>query len=144
MVRRDITGIHRVARDLMHQRTSWFKPKHALWLCSLAAAACGHGGAPQSPTTPSGEPQAAAVDDARLKQAATDEGNWLTHGRTYDEQRYSPLKQLDASNVNTLGLAWSYDLDTTRGQEATPLVIDGVLYSTSAWSKVVHTRAATS
>lgn len=127
----------------MQQGTSWFKPKHALWLCSLAASACGHGGAPQSPTTPSSEPQAAAVDDARLTQAATDEGNWLTHGRTYDEQRYSPLKQIDVSNVNTLGLAWSYDLDTTRGQEATPLVIDGVMYSTSAWSKVQALDAAT-
>jgi hypothetical protein len=71
-------------------------------------------------------------------------GNWMSHGRTYDEQRFSPLKQITADNVSQLGLVWSYDLDTAhRGQESTPLVIDGVMYVTGAWSKVFAVDAKT-
>ena len=61
----------------------------------------------------------------------------MSHGRTYSEQRYSPLAQVNAENVGKLGLAWSYDLKTERGIEATSLVVDGVMYTTSAWS-IVH------
>ncbi|HEY6870128.1 MAG TPA: PQQ-dependent dehydrogenase, methanol/ethanol family, partial [Novosphingobium sp.] len=67
---------------------------------------------------------------------AADPGNWLTYNRTYDEQRFSPLDQINADSVGQLGLAWYADLDTARGQEATPLAIDGVLYTTTAWSMV--------
>jgi alcohol dehydrogenase (cytochrome c)/quinohemoprotein ethanol dehydrogenase len=112
------------------------------WAASMFAltlAACAHTPAP--PPGPAAS-DAAAVDDARLQGAAQDSSNWLSHGRTYDEQRFSPLNQINAANVNTLGLAWAYDLDTNRGQEATPLVIDGVMYSTSAWSKVQALDAA--
>jgi quinohemoprotein ethanol dehydrogenase len=83
------------------------------------------------------------VDDAYLVTADQDKGNWLTHGRTYSEQRFSPLDKINSDTVKQLGLAWSLDLDTHRGQEATPLVIDGVMYSTSAWSKVQSIDAAT-
>jgi len=73
-----------------------------------------------------------------------DSANWLSYGRTYDEQRFSPLKKINAENVQQLGLAWSFDLDTARRvQEATPLVIDGVMYVSSAWSKVFALNAAT-
>jgi quinohemoprotein ethanol dehydrogenase len=68
--------------------------------------------------------------------AADDSGQWTSVGRTPDEQRYSPLTRITTENVAQLGLAWYADLDTNRGQEASPLVIDGVLYVTSAWSKV--------
>ena len=68
----------------------------------------------------------------------------MSYGRTYDEQRFSPLKKINAENVSQLKLAWHYDLDTAhRVQEATPLVIDGVMYVTSAWSKVFALDAAT-
>ena len=82
------------------------------------------------------------VDTARIIHADNDPGNWVTHGRTYGEQRFSPLTQITDKNVSQLGLAWSYDLDTNRGQEATPLVIDGVMYFTTAWSKVFAFDAA--
>lgn len=72
----------------------------------------------------------------RIINADREPHNWLSHGRSYDEARYSPLDQIDQNNVGKLGLAWFYDLDTSRGQEATPLVVDGVLYTSSAWSKV--------
>jgi PQQ-dependent dehydrogenase (methanol/ethanol family) len=61
----------------------------------------------------------------------------MSYGRTYNEQRFSPLAQINAENVNSLGLAWSYDLNTERGIEATSIVVDGVMYTTSAWS-IVH------
>jgi quinohemoprotein ethanol dehydrogenase len=79
---------------------------------------------------------AASVDAARLNGADKDAGNWMTYGRTYSEQRFSPLGQITADNAKQLGLAWYADLDTDRGQEATPLVIDGVMYVSTAWSLV--------
>jgi quinohemoprotein ethanol dehydrogenase len=85
----------------------------------------------------SGTSRPAAVDTARILAADDEPGSWLTHGRTYEEQRFSPLTAIDASNVEDLGLAWTYELRTDRGAEATPLVVDGVMYVTSAWS-VVH------
>jgi hypothetical protein len=76
---------------------------------------------------------AAGVTAARIADA--DSAEWLAVGRTYDEQRFSPLKRIDTTNVGKLGLAWFADFDTNRG-EATPLVIDGVLHVSTAWSKV--------
>ena len=61
--------------------------------------------------------------------AAPADGEWPADGRTYSAQRYSPLTQIDASNISQLGLAWYADLDTYRGVEATPIYADGVLYN---------------
>jgi quinohemoprotein ethanol dehydrogenase len=85
----------------------------------------------------------ADVDGARIVGADREPGNWMSHGRDYGEQRFSPLKEVNEENVGLLGLAWHYDLDTDRGQEATPIVVDGVMYVTSAWSKVFALDAAT-
>ena len=79
---------------------------------------------------------AANVDAARITGADRDPANWMTYGRTYSEQRFSPLSRITAENAKQLGLAWYADLDSNRGQEATPLVIDGVLYVSTAWSIV--------
>ncbi len=79
---------------------------------------------------------AAGVDDARLVNADAEDGNWLTYGRTYNEQRFSPLAAISDSNVGQLGLTWFADLETARGQEATPIVVDGTLYVSTAWSMV--------
>jgi len=93
--------------------------------------------------TKSHAPASEDVSDAQIVKAESQPGNWLTHGRTYNEQRFSPLKQINDHNAGRLGLAWYFDLDTHRGQEATPLVVDGVMYFTSAWSKVFAVNAAT-
>ncbi len=85
----------------------------------------------------------AAVDDARLRNAENEPESWLTYGGTHDEQRYSRLAQIDEHNVGTLGLAWHYDMATRRGLEATPIVVDGVLYTTGSWSVVVALDART-
>ena len=83
------------------------------------------------------------ITQAMLVSADADDANWITHGRTYSEQRFSPLDQINAETVGDLGLAWFDDMDTARGQEATPLVMDGKLYLTTAWSKVRAYNAAT-
>jgi alcohol dehydrogenase (cytochrome c)/quinohemoprotein ethanol dehydrogenase len=85
----------------------------------------------------------AAVDAARLTNADADPGNWMSYGRTYGEQHYSPLTKVSADTVKNLGLAWYFDLDTTRGQEATPIVVDGTMYVSTAWSKVKALDAKT-
>ncbi|MFN4039910.1 MAG: PQQ-dependent dehydrogenase, methanol/ethanol family [Erythrobacter sp.] len=87
--------------------------------------------------------EAGGIDAAMLLAADGDSANWITHGRTYSEQRFSPLDGVNTQNVGDLGLTWFADMDTARGQEATPLVIDGKLYLTTAWSKVRAFDAAT-
>jgi quinohemoprotein ethanol dehydrogenase len=76
------------------------------------------------------------VDGARITNADAEPGNWLSYGRTYSEQRYSPLARINDKNAAKLGLAWFADLDTNRAQEATPLIVDGVMYVSTAWSLV--------
>jgi quinohemoprotein ethanol dehydrogenase len=76
------------------------------------------------------------VDGARIVNADAEPGNWLSYGRTYSEQRFSPLKGINDKNAQKLGLAWFADLDTNRAQEATPLIVDGVMYISTAWSLV--------
>jgi len=88
------------------------------------------------------KPIFAAVDDARIKTASASE-EWLTYGGTYDEQRHSTLNQINAETVGDLGVAWTYDLATNRGVESTPIVVDGVMYVTSAWSVVYALDAQT-
>ena len=85
--------------------------------------------------------QAASIDLAVLKDAGTSNdrlaGSWLTYGKSQSEQRYSPLKQIDTSNVKRLGLAWSYVVGSGGGnQEATPLVWNNTIYGITSWSIV--------
>jgi PQQ-dependent dehydrogenase (methanol/ethanol family) len=81
------------------------------------------------------------IDDAGLKDAAKTGEEWISYNGSWAEQRYSVLKQVDASNVSRLGLAWSTEIPAAPGpaqnrQEATPLVYNGVLYSIGPWSVV--------
>jgi glucose dehydrogenase len=74
------------------------------------------------------------VDDRALRNAGRN-GEWTMVGLNYSEQRYSPLKQIDTTNVGRLELAWSYEVGSGGGQqEATPLVINGVIYAITNWS----------
>jgi quinohemoprotein ethanol dehydrogenase len=78
------------------------------------------------------------VTGARLAapDSPADAGQWMSYGRTWDEQRFSPLTQINEGNVARLGLAWYDDLNTYRGVQATPLYVDGVLYNISVWNVV--------
>jgi len=87
--------------------------------------------------------QATQIDGERISKADEEPGNWLAHGRTYSEQRYSPLNNINELNVGELGYAWEYDTDTIRGLEASPIVVDGVMFATGSWSKVYAIDAKT-
>lgn len=76
------------------------------------------------------------LDDAALKSADQDNDDWLMYGRTYDDHRFSRLNQVNEQTVGKLSLAWSQEMGTTRGLEATPLEEDGIIYTTGAWSVV--------
>ncbi len=86
---------------------------------------------------------ASAIDGARIVAADAEPENWLAHGRTYGEQRFSPLSKITADNAKDLGLAWSYATDTIRGLESSPIVVDGVMFATGSWSKVYALDART-
>ncbi|MBT8100114.1 MAG: PQQ-dependent dehydrogenase, methanol/ethanol family [Gammaproteobacteria bacterium] len=73
---------------------------------------------------------------------AADSANWLSYGRSYDEQRFSPLEAIDRNNIDALGLAWYFDVPTSRGMEATPIVVDGRMYVSGSWSIVYALDAA--
>ncbi|MCP4905349.1 MAG: PQQ-dependent dehydrogenase, methanol/ethanol family [bacterium] len=120
----------------------------ALLVFAGFVSGCGCGDS--DPATPVDAPDStsgfmsAQPDDVALREAATTHpGDWLSYGRTYSEQRYSPLSQIDEGNVAELGLAWIYETGTIRGLEATPLVHDGVLYGTGSWSIVFALDAKT-
>jgi quinohemoprotein ethanol dehydrogenase len=78
-----------------------------------------------------------AVDTAMIKANAATSKDWPTIGLDYGETRFSKLDKINTGNVGDLGLAWSYNLDSERGIEATPVVVDGIMYQTAPWS-VVH------
>ncbi|WP_246219006.1 PQQ-dependent dehydrogenase, methanol/ethanol family [Pseudomonas izuensis] len=80
---------------------------------------------------------ATPVDQAAIVASENDGSQWLSHGRTYAEQRFSPLQQITEQNADQLGLAWHLDLDNHRGLEATPLFSDGVLYASLSWSRAI-------
>jgi quinohemoprotein ethanol dehydrogenase len=77
-----------------------------------------------------------AVTETALERAGPAD-NWLTYGGNPYEDRYSLLDQVTTANVGQLGLVWSYDYELRGGVEATPLVVDGVMFVTGPWS-VVH------
>ncbi len=112
----------------------------AVVLCTLAigaarsvAAAAGDAGRPPGD-----------VDAARLRAADAEPQNWFTGGRDRDGTYYSPLANIDDRNVGRLGFAWEYDLGSPmRGQEATPIVVDGVMYTSGTWGYIYAVEAAT-
>jgi len=83
------------------------------------------------------------IDDKRIIEAEGEPGNWIAHGRTYEEQRFSPLTKINKESVSDLGLAWYKDMGTNRALEATPIVVDGIMFFTSTWSRVYAVEAKT-
>jgi quinohemoprotein ethanol dehydrogenase len=125
-------------RSFMNQ----FHRHHVLAATCVVAALCG---APAGAGAPSQKPAggAATVDGARIIAADSEPQNWLAHGRTYGEQRFSPLAKINDGNVGKLGLAWSYATGTRRGLQASPIVVDGTMYTTGTWSVVYALDAKT-
>src|SRR5215831_15420947 len=90
---------------------------------------------------------ASVTNDALRRAGALNDafpGAWLSYGRTQGETRYSPLKQIDATNAKRLGLAWSYVMGAGGGnQEGTPLMWNNTLYGITSWSVVFALDART-
>ncbi|MEY4642331.1 MAG: alcohol dehydrogenase [Pseudomonadota bacterium] len=121
---------------------------------ALAGAGCGPG-AEQAENNQNNEPAAeqaavastsartgaVAVDEARLLKGTEDPNLWAHYGGSYNEQRFSPLDKINATNVQSLGLAWYADYDTNQNQHGSPLFVDGVIYVSTA-RNVVHAFAA--
>jgi quinohemoprotein ethanol dehydrogenase len=109
----------------------------SLFLVTLALAAC------QPPPSKTAEPpRAGQVDAARLAAAASEPGEWLTAGRDASGSYFSPLTDVDATNVAKLGFAWESRLGTRRGLEATPVVVDGTMYVSGNFGRVYAVDAA--
>ncbi len=92
----------------------------------------------------SAEPPAVAqVDTTRLVNAEQEPEVWMTYGGSYEETRHSSLSQINQDTLSDLGVAWTYEMKKPRGVEATPIVVDGVMYVTGAWSIVYALDAKT-
>ena len=91
-----------------------------------------------SPTPPPGW-----IDAARLSRINTEPGAWLTGGRDQQQSYHSPLQQINKDNVSRLGFAWQYEIDTEHGFEATPIVVDRVMYASGPGGAVYAVHAGT-
>jgi len=86
---------------------------------------------------------AAEIDDARLLAAAQDPSSWLTYGRDYANQRFSPLARINAANVKQLVPRWIYQSGVPSTFQATPIVADGMMYVSLPFNHVVALDART-
>ena len=111
---------------------------------STPLTVCAASASPPTPIASSSSTAFGAIDEARLAAADREPQNWYTGGRDQDGTYYSPLADITAANVGRLGFAWTYDLGAPqRGQEATPIVVDGVMYTSGTWGYVYALDAAT-
>ncbi|SFO64666.1 quinohemoprotein ethanol dehydrogenase [Variovorax sp. PDC80] len=109
----------------------------AAWLFAAASIAAAQGSGPSPQDRAAAAAQRVNGSFIRANAAQKQTPDWPSIGLDYAETRFSKLDQVNAGNVKQLGLVWSYDLQSTRGVEATPLVVDGIMYVTASWS-VVH------
>src|SRR6195952_3965135 len=120
--------------------SSLHRPVRLALAIGLGVAISGTAAFAQSPAKGSADHIKAvtsAVDGASIKANTATSNDWPTIGLDYAETRFSKLNQINTDNVKKLGLAWSYPLESSRGVEATPVVVDGIMYQTASWS-VVH------
>lgn len=90
-----------------------------------------------------GVDEAGNIDFERLLKADTEPGEWFTGGRDYQQTYYSPLTNINKTNIKRLGYAWSYDIDFTTAFESTPTVVDGIMYTSGNRGKVYSLDAET-
>jgi quinohemoprotein ethanol dehydrogenase len=116
---------------------------------ALLGGACTREAPPTAESRPAGgepaetvEAAAVAVDNSGLGDETSGE-NWLAFGRTYSEQRFSPLDQVNTGSVERLAPAWYRDLPGARGLVSTPLVADGIMYFNESMNRVHAVDAAT-
>ncbi len=108
----------------------------------LAIAALLAACAPKTPPAPAAPP-AGQVTAERLKAADTEPGSWLASGRDAGKTHYSPLQTINRDSAARLGFAWEFQTGTNRGMQATPLVVDGVMYTSGVAGRVYALDAET-
>jgi quinohemoprotein ethanol dehydrogenase len=114
----------------------------SLVLTAAALGGCGPAANPdKAPGAAANSP--GAVDLARVQNVASEPGAWLTGGRDAGKTHYSPLDQINRETVSRLGFAWELQTGTSRGMQATPIVVDGVMYTTGVAGRVYALDAAT-
>jgi quinohemoprotein ethanol dehydrogenase len=86
--------------------------------------------------------EAGDVTDARVIAAATRGRNWLVLGGDFGSRHFSPLRQIDAGNVDRLGLAWTLDIDSPMGLATEPIVVDGTIYASASLDRIYAIDAA--
>src|SRR5580698_3574592 len=150
---RDFEG--RIALTRIHRACAASMRAGYLFCCVVSAvsmplAARAAAAVPSAAATPSAAAAASspaalgAIDETRLAAADREPQNWFTGGRDQGGTYYSPLASITAANVGKLGFAWSYDLGAPqRGQESTPTVVDGVMYTSGTWGYVYALDAVT-
>jgi quinohemoprotein ethanol dehydrogenase len=116
----------------------------ALFSCLFVLSACQKEAAevPEEAGAVEAAPEQFVVDDAALADDSSGE-NWLAYGRTFSEQRFSPLSQINIGNITELGVDWFIDLPNARSLPGTPLVVDGVMYFEEFYNVVHAVNAAT-
>jgi quinohemoprotein ethanol dehydrogenase len=132
-----VPSAHRLARETISQKRS---ARQGVGLIVALSAALWCGGAGAQTAKGSAEHIKAvtgAIDSAAIVANAKTTNDWPSYGLDYAETRFSKLDKINADNVKSLGLMWTYSLDSHRGVEATPIVVDGIMYVTAPWS-VVH------
>ena len=97
----------------------------------------------ETPVLASPSENVGLIDTKRILAANDAPGDWLAYGRDYGEQRFSPLTQVNKQTIGDLELAWSFDMYTNRGLEASPIIVDGIMYMTGSWSVVFAVDAKT-
>ena len=88
------------------------------------------------------EDLAGNVNETRVNWDASRGNDWLLNGRTFDEQHFSPLKNITDQNISGLGLAWYLDIDSGMGIVSEPIVVDGIAYVSAPLSVVYAVDAA--
>ena len=108
----------------------------------LLSAACSKQ-ADESASSANADSASPAASASTQPTAAAPDVEWRKHGLDDGENRFSALADINTDNIGDLGLAWYFDYPTNRGLEATPLIVDGVIYTTGSWSMVFAHDAVT-
>ena len=111
-------------------RSLWLARISVLTVCISLLVACGaaeeNDSQKAAAASAAGSNAASSINGESISRGEA--SNWLSNGRTYDEQRHSPLDQINLETVNDLSLAWYWNTGTKRGLESTPIVVDGVMF----------------
>jgi PQQ-dependent dehydrogenase (methanol/ethanol family) len=127
-------------------KTTKTRIAHAVLGVSIACAAIGTAGAQeieQTTTKAAASAPAMTVTQEQLSAAASDSNNFLHTNGNYDQTRYFPGKQIDTTNVGKLHPAWIFQTEVKESLETTPIVVNGVMYVTTAFNHVYALNAKT-